>query len=105
MWKAFCFCGEYGRRAFDFVSSARTASERSNEVEYDCGFGIQLLRTTFTFGAWPFRLASGQVLQPLTLRYAIYGGLNRDRDNAILVCHALSGSARVGDWWPRNVWI
>ena len=47
----------------------------------------------FTFDR-PFRLASGQELEQLTQRYAIYGRLNRDRDNAILVCHALSGSAR-----------
>jgi homoserine O-acetyltransferase len=49
----------------------------------------------------PFRLASGGHLQPVILRYALYGELNRARDNAILVCHALSGSARVADWWPQ----
>ena len=49
----------------------------------------------------PFALATGDYLQPVTLRYALYGELNEARDNAILVCHALSGSARVGDWWPQ----
>lgn len=49
----------------------------------------------------PFQLASGGSLQPLTLRYALYGTLNPQKDNAILVCHALSGSARVADWWPE----
>ncbi len=49
----------------------------------------------------PFALESGGSLQPVKLRYAIYGNLNEARDNAILVCHALSGSARVGDWWPQ----
>jgi homoserine O-acetyltransferase len=49
----------------------------------------------------PFALLSGGSLQPLKLHYAIYGELNARRDNAILVCHALSGSARVGDWWPQ----
>ena len=42
-------------------------------------------------------------MQPVTLRYALYGELNEARDNALLVCHALSGSARVADWWPRLV--
>jgi homoserine O-acetyltransferase/O-succinyltransferase len=51
----------------------------------------------------PFPLASGGALRPLTLRYALYGSLNQARDNAILVCHALSGSARVADWWPGVV--
>src|SRR6267378_4205778 len=49
----------------------------------------------------PFQLACGAQLQPLTLRYALYGRLNSARDNAILVCHALSGSARIADWWPE----
>jgi homoserine O-acetyltransferase len=49
----------------------------------------------------PFRLEAGGSLQPVTLRYALYGELNEARDNALLVCHALSGSARVADWWPQ----
>jgi len=56
----------------------------------------------FTFGYdEPFRLSGGGTLQPVTLRYALYGELNEARDNALMVCHALSGSARVGDWWPE----
>ena len=47
----------------------------------------------------PFRLEAGGELQPVSLRHAIYGTLNHQRDNVVLVCHALSGSARVADWW------
>jgi homoserine O-acetyltransferase len=47
----------------------------------------------------PYELACGERLKPVTLRYTIYGELNPRRDNALLVCHALSGSSRVGDWW------
>ncbi len=55
----------------------------------------------FTFARdEPFEV-SGGALQPVTLRYALYGALNERRDNAILACHALSGSARVADWWPE----
>lgn len=46
-------------------------------------------------------LESGQVLATPTLHYAVYGRLNAARDNAVLVCHALTGSARVGSWWPE----
>jgi homoserine O-acetyltransferase len=49
----------------------------------------------------PFRLLSGATLAHVTLHYAMYGALNEARDNAILVPHALSGSARVADWWPQ----
>jgi homoserine O-acetyltransferase len=56
----------------------------------------------FTFAEdEPFALDAGGALRPVTLRYALYGALNDRRDNAILVCHALSGSARVADWWPQ----
>lgn len=58
----------------------------------------------FTFARdEPFRLESGGTLQPVTVRYAVYGRLNAERDNAILVCHALSGSARVADWWDEII--
>ena len=49
----------------------------------------------------PFRLEAGGTLRPVTIRYAVYGELNPQRDNAVLVCHALSGSARAADWWPE----
>lgn len=48
----------------------------------------------------PF-VVSGGPLPDVNLHYALYGALNEQRDNAILVCHALSGSARVADWWPQ----
>ncbi len=56
----------------------------------------------------PFRLAAGGTLQPVTLRYAVYGEPNARRDNVVLVCHALSGSHRAAEWWselfgPGNV--
>jgi homoserine O-acetyltransferase len=49
----------------------------------------------------PFSLCAGAALQPVTLRYAVYGKMSPSRDNVILVCHALSGSARVADWWQE----
>ena len=46
-------------------------------------------------------LECGRVLANPTLHYAVYGRLSGARDNAVLVCHALSGSALVGQWWPE----
>lgn len=46
-------------------------------------------------------LECGRVLVNPTLHYAVYGRLNAARDNAVLVCHALTGSALVGSWWPE----
>jgi homoserine O-acetyltransferase len=54
----------------------------------------------FTFAQdEPFRLSAGGELRPVTLHYAVYGRMSPARDNVILVCHALSGSARAADWW------
>jgi homoserine O-acetyltransferase len=49
----------------------------------------------------PLLLDCGRSLAGVTLHYAVYGRLNAARDNAVLVCHALSGSALVGSWWPE----
>jgi homoserine O-acetyltransferase len=58
----------------------------------------------FAFAAdQPFGLSGGGELQPVSLRYALYGEPNGRRDNVVLVCHALSGSARAADWWPEMV--
>lgn len=46
-------------------------------------------------------LDCGRTLAGVTLHYAVYGRLNAARDNTVLVCHALSGSALVGAWWPE----
>lgn len=49
----------------------------------------------------PFVLESGRSLSEVSLRYAVYGEPNDDCSNVTLVCHALSGSSRVDQWWPE----
>jgi len=44
------------------------------------------------------RLSSGAVLSRVDVVYQTYGELSPRRDNAILVCHALSGDAHVAGW-------
>jgi homoserine O-acetyltransferase len=43
-------------------------------------------------------LASGRVLPLVEVAYETIGELSPARDNAILLCHALSGDAHVGGW-------
>ena len=38
-------------------------------------------------------LESGRILEPFELAYETYGEINDAKDNAILVCHALTGSS------------
>lgn len=47
-----------------------------------------------------FPLEAGGVLRNASLHYILYGTINAARDNVVFVCHALSGSAQVADWWP-----
>lgn len=49
----------------------------------------------------PFELESGEILDSLELRCTIYGNLNADKSNAVLVFHALTGSSRIADWWSE----
>ncbi|HTJ78697.1 MAG TPA: homoserine O-acetyltransferase [Rariglobus sp.] len=61
----------------------------------------------------PFTFDSGQTLPGFTLRYETYGHLNAARDNAVLVCHALSGdhhcagihslNDRKPGWWNNLI--
>lgn len=46
-----------------------------------------------------FVLENGDEIRPLKLRCSVYGRLNEDRSNAVLVYHALSGSSRIHEWW------
>ena len=65
--------------------------------------GVQVI----TLDALP--LDSGAVLAPVTLAYETWGTLNTTRDNAVLICHALTGDSHAFDpdqpddpragWW------
>ncbi|KAM3161441.1 AB hydrolase-1 domain-containing protein [Lachancea thermotolerans] len=44
-------------------------------------------------------LESGVVLKNFPIAYKTWGELNERGDNVIVVCHALTGSSDVSDWW------
>ena len=46
-----------------------------------------------------FTLESGVTLWNVPVAFKTYGKLSPQRDNAMVICHALTGSADVGDWW------
>ncbi|HXZ66953.1 MAG TPA: homoserine O-acetyltransferase [Alphaproteobacteria bacterium] len=60
----------------------------------------------------PLALDGGGKLAPLTLAYKTYGRLSARKDNAILICHALTGDQHLASqnpvtdkpgWWARMV--
>ncbi|KAL1962569.1 hypothetical protein VTN77DRAFT_9362 [Rasamsonia byssochlamydoides] len=46
-----------------------------------------------------FTLESGVTLYNVPVAYTTRGKLSPNGDNALVICHALSGSADVADWW------
>jgi len=48
----------------------------------------------------PLALESGKKLNDFQIAYHTYGSLNKQKDNVIWVCHALTANSDVFDWWP-----
>lgn len=66
---------------------------------------VGLVKThSFTFAQTPEEmvLESGARLGPITLAYETYGELDAKKQNAILICHALSGDAHVAGYHSKN---
>lgn len=58
----------------------------------------------FTYGETPedrLLLHTGEAFGPVTLAYETYGTLNEQKDNAVLVFHALSGSQHLAGFNPE----
>jgi len=68
--------------------------------------------TATLFKQQALTLDSGATLSPVNVGYEVYGNLNEDRSNAVLICHALTGDQYVASthpitgkpgWWERIV--
>lgn len=57
-------------------------------------------RTEFLTVPGPIRLEQGAVLDEVQIAYRTWGDRANAADSAILICHALTGSADVEAWWP-----
>ena len=74
---------------------------------------LGIVKTQYVTFKDEFFLESGRILSPVTIAYETYGTLNDNKDNVILVCHALTGSAHAAGlstpeensagWWDAMI--
>ena len=50
-----------------------------------------------------FPLESGQNLTGVEIAYHTYGKLNKEGDNVVWICHALTANSDAADWWKGMV--
>jgi homoserine O-acetyltransferase/O-succinyltransferase len=50
-----------------------------------------------------FELENGQQLPAIDIAYDTYGTLNADSSNVVWICHHLTASSAVAEWWPGVV--
>ena len=50
----------------------------------------------------PIKLLCSEMLPQFHLIYETYGKLNKDRSNAVLICHALSGNHHVAGYYSKD---
>jgi len=83
------------------MTSSLTSTRRSKGCK-DLNYSIGAVETKYIDLPGPLELECGAKLGPLRIAYETYGRLNRDKSNAILVCHALSGDAHAAGYHPGD---
>ncbi len=70
-------------------------------MEKPPGDSVGIVKTQYyTFAE--LSLEKGGKLAPVTIAYETYGTLNKDKSNALLVCHALSGGAHAAGYYTDD---
>jgi len=104
-----------------YNSTSTTADQKEEQEESDGAMDdeygtMNASGLTFTYPNGPYHLESfgtlghtgpspatstlpRGILNPAYLNYKTYGTLNAQRDNVLVICHALTGNASLEAWW------
>lgn len=78
----------------------------SEYIEHDQhGVSVGIVeKKSFTFAEPPdeMTLECGRKLGPIIIAYETCGELNKDKSNAVLICHALSGDSHVAGYYSKD---
>lgn len=78
----------------------------SEYIEHDkSGISVGIVEKKFFLTAQPpdlMTLESGARLGPVSIAYETYGRLNDEKNNAVLICHALSGDSHVAGYYNTS---
>lgn len=73
---------------------------------------VGMVETKYFYFDRPFRLESDALLEDMIIAFETYGNLNSNADNAVLICHALSGDSHAAGyhqgehkpgWWDDMI--
>lgn len=70
----------------------------SSSFAFDSSELVETRHVDLFDAAHPLRLVRGGQLPGITVAYETYGTLNEARDNAVFICHALTGDAHASGW-------
>ncbi len=78
-----------------------TPSNKPNE-SFDWNGSVGIVTPETMLFSEPLTLECNRTLPSFELVYETYGTLNKDKSNAILICHALSGSHHAAGWYSED---
>jgi homoserine O-acetyltransferase len=81
-----------------FLLGREAQMTKTTETKYQSVGIVETKYFTFANPPQEFIFRSGKKLGPMTLAYETYGTLNEEKSNAILVLHALSGTAHAAGY-------
>lgn len=69
----------------------------TSETQADAATSVGIVETQYAtlFEQQPLKFQCGDEMSPVAVAYETYGQLNANKDNAIFVCHALTGDAHA----------